>query len=175
MSSTDQPVSASVDAVDMLVADHAKVKGLFDEYADLAESGADVGDRQALVKEIVTELKTHEGLENNVFFPAVKDVLKKEDVLGVAAEEQIDAGEVITELSELKGSEPDFDQKVMSMGQLITEHAEEEEAVVFPQVTASSVDTEKLGVEMASLKSSIFSHDEHARTEPLADSPADKS
>lgn len=148
MASTSNESTQSHDAIDLLTSDHEKVKGLFENYSALSAGGATTEAKQDLVEEIVTKLEAHERLENEVFFPAVRNVLKKDDVLGVAAEEQMDAGEVISELGRLEPGDKDYDAKVLAYGEHIREHAEEEEKAVFPQVKASSVDTESLGATM---------------------------
>ena len=157
MADTSNDHTHSHDAIDLLTADHEQVKGLFEDFSALSANGATPEAKQELVQAIVAKLEAHETVENDVFFPAVRDVLKKDDVLGVAAEEQVDAGEVISELGQLNAVDADYDAKVLAYGEQIREHAEEEEEAVFPQIKASSVDTETLGAEMlAHEKSSLI-------------------
>ncbi len=105
----------------------------------------------------------HEAVENDVFFPAVRDVLRAKDVLEEAREDQEDAGNAILSLSELKPGEPGFADKVTDLGVKIAAHAKEEEKDVFPKVQRSNIDTEKLGVQMASHKAELKQDQDDAK------------
>lgn len=147
--------ASAMDAVDLLKADHQKVKQLFEQLDALTQQGVSGEEKQALVTQIRDELSVHESVENDVFFPAVREVLRKKDVLNEAAEDQADAGDAIRELGTLQPADPEYDQKLSDLGDRIAEHAEEEEKDVFPQVSASSIDTEKLGEAMTAHKEEL--------------------
>jgi len=151
---TQEPQSAPTDAIDQLKADHEQVKGLFEQFEQMKD-GASNEEKGALVEKICDELNVHEAVENDVFFPAVRDVLRAKDVLEEAREDQEDAGNAILSLSELKPGEPGYDAKVTDLGAKIAAHASEEEKDVFPKVQRSDIDTEELGAQMASHKAEL--------------------
>jgi len=142
------------DAVDQLIADHRKVKGLFHQFESL-KGGASDEEKGALVEKICDELTVHETVEDEVFFPAVKDVLRSKDVLEEATADQADAGDAIRALSELTPGEPGYDDNVSNLGARIAAHAAEEEKDVFPKVQRSEIDTDELGTRMADRKSEL--------------------
>lgn len=156
---TDQNRTAAksqiFDAVELLKADHEKVKGLFDQFDAMTKRGASDEDKSALVAKIRTELSVHESVENEVFFPAVREVLRKKGVLQEATTDQAEAGDVIKALGKLQPGEPGYDEKLSALGNQVAEHAAEEERDVFPKVQASDVDTEALGERMSARKSEL--------------------
>src|ERR1700729_229283 len=153
--SQNQSKSPAFDAVALLKADHQKVKKMFDQLDELTKHGASDGEKGALVAKIRDELSVHESVENEVFFPAVREILRKKDVLQEATEDQEEAGDAIQALGELKPGEPGYDKKLSELGDKIAAHAAEEERDVFPQVKKSSSDTEALGEKMSARKEEL--------------------
>jgi hemerythrin superfamily protein len=156
---TDQSQNPSrsppFDAVALLKADHQKVRRLFDQLDDLTKRGASDGEKGALVAKIRDELSVHESVENEVFFPAVREVLRTKGVWQEATTDQAEAGDAIKALGELEAGEPGYDQKLSSIGDQVAAHAEEEERDVFPKVEASNVDTKALGAKMSERKAEL--------------------
>jgi hemerythrin superfamily protein len=147
--------SQGLDAVDLLKADHKKVKGLFDQLDRITRQGASDEEKSALVGKIRNELSVHESVENEVFFPAVREILRKKHVLQEATEDQEDAGDAIQALAELTPGDPRYDQKVSELGDKIAAHAAEEEKDIFPQIKGSLVDTQALGAKMSARKEEL--------------------
>jgi hemerythrin superfamily protein len=156
---TDQsPTSsnpAAFDAVELLKADHQKVKRLFDQLDTITKQGVSDDEKAALVAKIRDELSVHESVENEVFFPAVREILRKKDVLQEATEDQEEAGDVIQALGDLKPGEAGYDKKLSELGDKIAAHAAEEERDVFPQVENSNIDTHALAEKMSSRKEEL--------------------
>jgi hemerythrin superfamily protein len=147
--------SSAFDAVGLLKADHQKVKRLFGQLDDLTKRGGSDGEKGALVAKIRDELSVHESVENEVFFPAVRNVLRTKGVWQEATTDQAEAGDAIKALGELKPGEPGYDQKLSELADQVAAHAEEEERDVFPKVEASNIDTEELGAKMGERKAEL--------------------
>ena len=94
MPSRDKP-----DAIALLKEDHRKVENLFAE----AEKARDKDRKKMLVQQICTELMIHSMVEEEIFYPACKDKIEKEDVLEEAYVEH-DGAKVL--IAELLDSEP---------------------------------------------------------------------
>lgn len=146
---------SSFDAVELLKADHQKVKRLFDQLDTITKQGVSDDEKAALVAKIRDELSVHESVENEVFFPAVREILRNKDVLQEATEDQEEAGDAIQALGELKPGEAGYDKKLSELGDKIAAHAAEEERDVFPQVKNSNIDTDALGEKMSARKEEL--------------------
>jgi hemerythrin superfamily protein len=162
--STTSSNPSSFDAVELLKADHQKVKRLFDQLDTMTKQGVSDDEKAALVAKIRDELSVHESVENEVFFPAVREILRKKDVLQEATEDQEEAGDAIQALGDLKPGEAGYDKKLSELGDKIAAHAAEEERDVFPQVKKSNIDKEALGEKMSARKEELKqaqSHEAH--------------
>jgi hemerythrin superfamily protein len=153
--STTSSNPSSFDAVELLKADHQKVKRLFDQLDTMTKQGVSDDEKAALVAKIRDELSVHESVENEVFFPAVREILRKKDVLQEASEDQEEAGDAIQALGDLKPGEAGYDKKLSELGDKIAAHAAEEERDVFPRVKNSNIDTEALGEKMSARKEEL--------------------
>jgi hemerythrin superfamily protein len=147
--------ASGLDAVDLLKADHQAVKKLFEQLDAITKQGASDDEKSELVAKIRDELSVHESVENDVFFPAVREILRKKDVLQEATKDQEEAGDAIQALGDLKPGDAGYDRKLSELGSKIAAHAAEEEKDVFPQVKNSNIDTESLGEKMIARKEDL--------------------
>ena len=127
------------DACDLLDADHKNVKKMFKEYEELATSrgrGA-AQKKMELAHQICTELKVHTQIEEEIFYPAVRDAVKDTDMLDEAAVEHQSAKELIAQLE--AAGEPDdmFDAEVKVLGEYIDHHVKEEKNEIFTKARAA--------------------------------------
>ena len=65
------------DAIALLKEDHKKVKGLLAQLEKTTERGAER--RKKLLAQIETEVKVHTTIEEEIFYPAYRDAVKKKD------------------------------------------------------------------------------------------------
>ena len=144
------------DAIAMLTADHKKVKGLFDDFQKL-KAQDDSGDaRAALVTHICQELTVHARLEEEIFYPAVRNAIEDGDLMDEAAVEHSCAKELIAQLEEMDPEDDLYDAKVTVLGEQIVHHVKEEEGDMFVKAKKSKLDTEVVGEEMARRKTALM-------------------
>ncbi len=142
MGQTDKP-----DAIAMLKADHRKVEELFASF----EKARGAERKQAIAKQICTELIVHTIIEEEIFYPACKGAVE-EDLIDEAYVEH-DGAKVL--IAEILGSEPNeefYDAKVKVLSEQIEHHVEEEEKRVegmFSQARKAGLDMDALGEQMA--------------------------
>lgn len=149
---TDRTKTAAKDAIALLEADHAAVSQLFAEY-EKTRSGAN---RKALVAEICTALSVHAQIEEELFYPAVKAVLKDRLMVPEATVEHASVKNLIVQL---EGVEPDgemYDAKVKVLSEYVKHHVKEEHEEMFTQAKASSIDLVELGARMAARKDELL-------------------
>ena len=123
---------ADEDAIEMLKADHKKVKKLFAEY-ESAEDGPPQ-QKQRIAEQVFQELEVHATLEEEIFYPAVQAEADDEDkkLVAEAIEEHRIVKTLIEELKELEPTDEQYDAKMKVLTENVEHHAEEEEDEMFP-------------------------------------------
>jgi hypothetical protein len=116
-------------ATDLLKKQHREVKGLFKKV----EKTEKASERRALMETIIRELQMHTTLEEEIFYPAVREVESKkaEDAVDEALEEHHVVKLVLAELPSVDPSDDRFEAKMTVLSELIEHHVEEEETEMF--------------------------------------------
>jgi hemerythrin superfamily protein len=122
-----------MDAIALLKADHQRVQTLFERFKKTGDRAYKT--REKVVEEIIKELSVHAVIEEQVFYPAVKERIPdlRDDVLEGIEEHHI----VKWTLSELDGMDPEdesYKAKVTVLIESVEHHVEEEEKDMFPEV-----------------------------------------
>ena len=146
------PELVDKDACELLDADHLAVKHLFVEYARLAyapDRRAN-GDRAAIAGAICDELTVHAQIEEEIFYPALRDAVKgAADVVAEAEEEHRQAKLLIAQIRKLGTADATMDQLVADLARAVEDHVKEERDELFPKArSASGLDLAALGVRL---------------------------
>ena len=150
-SSSRKSASRAPDAIALLKADHALVDDLFKKY-DKARGD----DRKAaLATQICNELKVHTRIEEEIFYPAAREVLREEDLLDEALVEHQGAKDLIAQIESGKPGDELYDAKVKVLGEYIKHHVKEEHEEMFPQVRKTRLDLKALGERMQARKTQL--------------------
>lgn len=130
---------AAPDACSLLDADHRKVKKMFGEYETLTNSkSATAGEKKReLAKEICLELTVHARIEEEIFYPALREAIKETDLLDEAEVEHGTAKDLIAQLEEATDADEMFDAKVKVLGEYIDHHVKEERNEIFVKARAA--------------------------------------
>ena len=147
------PEFVDKDACELLDADHLAVKHLFVEYARLAYSpvGPADGDRAALAATICDELTVHAQIEEEIFYPALREAVNgAADVVAEAEEEHQQAKLLIAQIREKGGSaDAAMDQLVADLASAVENHVKEERVELFPKARSSpALDLAALGAQL---------------------------
>jgi hemerythrin-like domain-containing protein len=138
----------AADALTLLTQDHDNVRAMFRKYERLAEQNARASERSSLAALICAELTIHAQIEEEIFYPAVRRVLKEDDLIDEALVEHSSAKELISQLADMDAKDKLFDAKVKVLGEQIDHHVDEEQNEMFPQVRKSGLDLEDLGAQL---------------------------
>jgi hemerythrin superfamily protein len=140
----------------MLTADHRKVEAMFDRYEKEKDGEAEA--RRELAQEICNELTVHTQLEEELFYPWLRENLKDDDMELVeeAVVEHAAAKDLIAQLEAADEVDDAFDAKVKVLGEQIKHHAGEEEEEIFPKVKSEREALDELGQEMFSRKAELL-------------------
>ncbi len=135
------PTLTDKDACELLDADHIAVKHLFVEYARLAAAPGAPGaaDRQALAMKICQELTVHAQIEEEIFYPALREAAP--DAAGLLAEAQAEhqeAKDMIARLQGMKATDDAMDTLVAELNVAIEHHVKKERDLLFPKASAAS-------------------------------------
>jgi hypothetical protein len=143
-----------MDAIAMLKADHDKVKKLLAELEPTTERG--VKTREELFATIKGELTVHEVIEEEIFYPALKNHPKAKDIVLEGYEEHHVVDLLMAELESLDVSDETWGAKAMVMKENVEHHIEEEEGEMFAKARAvfDRQELEDLGARMAERKTS---------------------
>lgn len=154
--STAALTGLKTDAIDLLTADHRNVEKLFKQYEQLVENEGTYNEKEALAATICAELTVHAQVEEEIFYPAARDILDEEELVDEAVVEHASAKDLIAQLAEMSPDDDLYDAKVKVLGELIEHHVEEEEDEMFPKLKKAKLDTSSLGAQMVERKQELI-------------------
>lgn len=140
------------DATALLRADHKAVDELFEQF----ESARSPNKKKALVAQICTELTVHAQIEEEIFYPSVKQVLKDK---GLIPEAIVEHQTLKALIEQIEGIEPDgemYDAKVKVLSEYVRHHVKEEQNEIFPMVKDSKLDLVAMGEQMLERKEELL-------------------
>jgi hemerythrin superfamily protein len=117
-------------ASQLLKKQHREVEKLF----ATALKTEDAKSRRRTMDEIKSALEHHTEIEEQIFYPAVREIgsKKAEEMVGEAYEEHHVVKLVIAELPDVDPSDDAFEYKMTVLKELVAHHVEEEEGEMFP-------------------------------------------
>lgn len=145
------------DPIEMLTADHKKVQKMFKDFEKMKEKDRDAA--VVLVGEILTELTVHAQLEEEIFYPTVReadDSDEAQSLLDEAEVEHASAKDLISQIASMSPEDDLYDAKVKVLGEYIKHHIKEEEDEMFPKAKKAGIDMGELGTMMAERKSELM-------------------
>ena len=154
MAKTAKAGSKAPNAIELLKQDHASVKKAFKEFEKMDHT--DTATLQELVTTVCNELKVHTMIEEEIFYPAVREAIDDEDLMNEAQVEHDSAKVLIQQLEGMKADDPLFVANFAVLGEQIEHHVEEEETEMFPQLKKAKLDLEALGEKMMARKEELM-------------------
>src|SRR5688572_30396837 len=153
--------SKSAAAIEMLKEDHAKVKKAFKEFETMDREDAEAC--RQIVQTVCEDLKVHTTLEEEIFYPAVREAIEDEDIMNEASVEHETAKMLIEQLENMEPDDPNYFATFTVLGEYVMHHVEEEEGEMFPQAKkAKGLDLEALGERMRQRKEELTAEMEKA-------------
>jgi hemerythrin superfamily protein len=145
------------DAVSLLEADHRKVDALFTEFEDGRGRA-----RTATVEQICKELEIHAKIEEKIFYPQAKKVVRDEINEGLVEHETLKR--LVGELQRMSAADEMFEPRVKALKEYVKHHVHEEESKVFPAVVESELDLKALGEQLQAEKERLQRNGSQSRT-----------
>jgi hemerythrin superfamily protein len=146
--------AASPDAIALLKADHDEVEAWFDDF----EKTKSDAKKQKLATQICTALQVHTQIEEEIFYPACREVGLDDDMMDEADVEHQGAKKLIAEIEAGKPGDDHWDAKVTVLGEMIKHHVKEEEQRdgMFAKAKKADLDLKELGAEMKARKDELM-------------------
>ncbi len=156
---TRATASREPDAIALLKADHGAVKACFKDYQKLVDAQADAATRQQLAEKICAMLTVHATIEEEIFYPAAREVLQEADLVDEADVEHASAKDLIAQIQGMSAQDDHYDAKVKVLGEYIDHHVQEEQDEMFPKVKKAGLDTKAVGEELATRKEELMAEE----------------
>lgn len=141
-------------ALEMLKEDHDKVKKAFKEFEKMDRE--DTETMQELVQKVCEDLKVHTTLEEEIFYPAVREAIEDEDVMNEAQVEHETAKMLIEQLENMGPDDPNFHATFTVLGDYVNHHIAEEEGEMLPQAKKTDLDFEDLAQRMKARRNELM-------------------
>jgi hemerythrin superfamily protein len=154
METPEQDTPQFEDAIEMLKADHHKVRHLFQEYMAASEQKA----QRQIAEQVFVELETHAQLEEMVFYPAFEAATDEEgqQLIEDARQDHQTVRDLIKDLRTLDDEE-EFDASFRELMDHVESHVQDEEANMFPEAEELLADQDaELMDEMEEIKERLL-------------------
>jgi hemerythrin superfamily protein len=138
----------TMNALELLRKDHRTVLMLLRKF----EKSSDEREQHELCDEIIDELDAHTALEEDCFYPYVRESTDRLDLIEEATIEHGTAKDLMRELGGRNEDPARFHALVKVLGEYVTMHVREEEERIFPLVEKLGIDLDALGMELAERK-----------------------
>jgi len=131
------------DVFDVLSHDHEEVKQMLAELetgptAMTGATGEQLQARKKLAEKLIIEESKHEAVEEEYFWPAVREKLPEGNRLAdEATQQEQDAKVVLDRIDKLGASEPEFEELISKFALAGREHIAYEETQVWPAMQAA--------------------------------------
>jgi hemerythrin superfamily protein len=122
-----------MDAITMLRDDHKRIRQLFTRFEKAGDQAHTT--KRKIVDEVIEELAGHSAVEEEVFYPAVREAVGEvEDTVLESLEEHHIVKWTLNELEDMDPTEERFDAKVKVLMESVRHHMQEEEQSMFRKV-----------------------------------------
>ena len=143
-------------AIELLEADHRKVEALFEKYE--GEKDGDEDTKREIAQMICGELTVHAQVEEEIFYPWLRENLEADDMemLEEAYVEHAGAKDLIAQIESAEEVDTSYDAKVKVLSEYIKHHVKEEENEIFAEVREMKEELDELGQQMAARKAELM-------------------
>jgi len=119
-----------MDAIELLLSDHRKVDGLFQQF----EKGGNSEEFTQLFAQLKDDLTVHTQLEEEIFYPAARNNPDTADLVAEAYQEQAEVKQLLSQVEGLDNTSTEWGQKMTEIMRDVQAHVQMEETEMFPRV-----------------------------------------
>jgi hemerythrin superfamily protein len=148
----------STDALDLLKQDHDRVEKAFKEFEKIDRQDAEAC--RLLIARVCEELTVHTTLEEEIFYPAVRQAIEDEDLMNEAAVEHETARMLIEQLQNMGPDDPNYFATFTVLGEYVRHHIKEEQGEMFPAARKGGLDLAALAERMQGRRDELLSQED---------------
>ena len=135
-----------MNALNLLKKDHDSVRTLISRFERTSKT--DLERRNDLLAQIRREIQIHSRSEEEIFYPALKALNGEgRQLVSQALNDHKDINDLLTQISRLKLTAKNFDDRFEALFEIVDQHVEEEEGEIFrfAEENCSEQELEDLG------------------------------
>ena len=152
---TKTPDISHQDAITLLTEDHKAVKKIFKEFEKLKQNDGSDEEKSELVIRACQELTIHAQIEEEIFYPAIRDGIEEDNLMDEAEVEHASAKDLIAQLEAMEPGNDLYDARFTVLGEYIDHHVKEEQDEMFPKAKKAKLDLKALGEDLAQRKNEL--------------------
>ena len=141
-------------ALDLLKEDHAQVTKLFKQFQRFHKDDDNEG-MQSCAQAACRALEIHAQIEEEIFYPALREAANAEDALDEADVEHAHIKELVAQLDGAEPGDEHFEARVKVLSEYVAHHVAEEESTIFAKARKAAVDLEALGERLRARKEEL--------------------
>lgn len=150
MPSKKQIPEKGQDAIQLLRQDHDEVRKMFEEF-----ESADEDRKFELAAEICQALTVHATIEEEIFYPQVREAIDAEDLMAEAEIEHDTVKQLIERVQAGEVDEIQLTAMIKVMQEYVNHHVNEEQRKIFPRVRRAELDLVAMGQELLDRRSEL--------------------
>jgi len=146
----------ATNAITLLRTDHSEVSALLSKY-EKGKEKLGGPQKEELAGQICQMLTVHAQIEEEIFYPACKDMVEDaEDLLAEAEVEHQSLKDLIAKIEAEEPGSDKYDAEVTVLGEYVKHHVKEEQNELFPKVRKSEIDLAELGAKLEARKQELM-------------------
>jgi len=153
-STTSRTTRPSQTALELLKADHAEAKKLFRQFEKLKKNEDNDG-MQQVAQAVCDALRIHAQIEEEIFYPALREAGNADDALDEADVEHSHVKELVEQVASSGPGDEHFEARVKVLSEYVDHHAQEEESTIFSNARKADIDLAALGEQLESRKAEL--------------------
>ena len=144
-------------AIELLKQDHRSVEVLFKEFEQLED---DQDAAEQVIETACIELKIHDKIETEIFYPAIREQVAEEEVEDLLNEAEVEHDTVRDLIQTIEGMGAEDEKRnahFTVLMEYVKHHVKEEEKEMFPKLKKhDELDLEEIGARMKERKTELM-------------------
>lgn len=153
--STRGRTKARDEVIDQLKDDHRRVRKAYREFLKL-DAAKDSSSAAPLVQQVLADLRVHAALEEELLYPAAREVLAQRHLVEEAEVEHESMRALIDQLGTISPADEKYAARFVVLCEYVLHHVKEEEGEMFPRLQRARLDWEGLAADLAARREELL-------------------